>query len=61
MWCRSTGRLRPDPKRAAAVAGEDRGVLCAATAFDKTGVAAAVIARRGVNIVILVHRADLLH
>ena len=61
LSCRFTGRLRPDQEQAAAaVMGEGMGVLCAATAFGKTVVAAAVIARRGVNTLILVHRTDLL-
>lgn len=61
LSCRFTGRLRPDQEQAAAaVMGEDMGVLCAATAFGKTVVAAAVIARRAVNTLILVHRTDLL-
>ena len=38
----------------------DAGVLCAPTAFGKTVVAAAIIARRGVNTLILVHRTELL-
>jgi superfamily II DNA or RNA helicase len=36
------------------------GVLCAPTAFGKTVTAAAMIARRGVNTLILVHRTELL-
>jgi superfamily II DNA or RNA helicase len=39
---------------------QDTGVLCAPTAFGKTVVAAAMIARRRVNTLILVHRTDLL-
>jgi superfamily II DNA or RNA helicase len=38
----------------------DTGVLCAPTAFGKTVTAAALIARRGVNTLILVHRTELL-
>ena len=38
----------------------DAGVLCAPTAFGKTVAAAALIARRGVNTLVLVHRTDLL-
>jgi len=55
------GTLRLD--QAAAVAGMlqfDTGVLCAPTAFGKTVTAAALIARRGVNTLILVHRTELL-
>jgi superfamily II DNA or RNA helicase len=56
-----TGMLRADQE--AAVAGllaHDAGVLCAPTAFGKTVTAAAMIARRGVNTLVLVHRSDLL-
>lgn len=61
LSCRFTGRLRSDQEEAAAaIMAEDTGVLCAATAFGKTVVAASVIARRAVNTLILVHRADLL-
>lgn len=38
----------------------DTGVLCAPTAFGKTVVAAALIARRSVNTLVLVHRTELL-
>jgi len=38
----------------------DTGVLCAPTAFGKTVIAAAFIARRKVNTLILVHRTELL-
>jgi superfamily II DNA or RNA helicase len=38
----------------------DVGVLCAPTAFGKTVTAAAMIARRGVNTLVLVHRTELL-
>ena len=38
----------------------DTGVLCAPTAFGKTVTAAAIIARRGVNTLVLVHRTELL-
>ena len=55
------GTLRPDQE--AAVTGmlrHDTGVLCAPTAFGKTVTAAAMIARRGVNTLVLVHRTELL-
>ncbi len=55
------GTLRLDQE--AAVAGmlhHDIGVLCAPTAFGKTVTAAAMIARRGVNTLVLVHRTELL-
>ena len=39
---------------------EHAGVLCAPTAFGKTVTAAAIIARRGVNTLVLVHRTELL-
>jgi superfamily II DNA or RNA helicase len=43
-----------------AMLDHDMGVLCAPTAFGKTVVAAAMIARRRVNTLILVQRTDLL-
>lgn len=55
------GTLRLDQE--AAVSGmlhHDTGVLCAPTAFGKTVTAAAMIARRGVNTLVLVHRTELL-
>lgn len=55
------GTLRVDQE--AAVAGmlqHDIGVFCAPTAFGKTVTAAALIAQRGVNTLVLVHRTDLL-
>jgi superfamily II DNA or RNA helicase len=55
------GTLRLDQE--AAVSGmlhHDAGVLCAPTAFGKTVTAAAMIARRGVNTLVLVHRTELL-
>ena len=55
------GNLRLDQE--AAVAGilhHDIGVLCAPTAFGKTVTAAAMIARRGVNALVRVHRTELL-
>lgn len=55
------GTLRPDQDVAvAAVLRHDAGVLCAPTAFGKTVAAAAMIAERGVNTLILVHRTELL-
>ncbi len=55
------GALRPDQQLAvAAMLKHDAGVLCAPTAFGKTVTAAAIIARRGVNTLVLVHRTDLL-
>jgi superfamily II DNA or RNA helicase len=56
-----TGTLRLDQEAAAAaMLHYDAGVLCAPTAFGKTVTAAAMIARRGVNTLILVHRTELL-
>lgn len=55
------GTLRVDQE--AAVAGmlqHDAGVFCAPTAFGKTVTAAALIAQRGVNTLVLVHRTELL-
>ena len=55
------GTLRDDQQAAvAAVLKHDTGVLCAVTAFGKTVVAAAIMARRGVSTLILVHRTELL-
>lgn len=55
------GALRPDQELAvAAMLKHDAGVLCALTAFGKTVTAAALIARRGVNTLVLVHRTELL-
>ncbi|WP_109476690.1 DEAD/DEAH box helicase family protein [Paraburkholderia sp. C35] len=55
------GTLRPDQETAVtSMLGYDTGVLCAPTAFGKTVSAAAMIARRGVNTLILVHRTELL-
>jgi superfamily II DNA or RNA helicase len=55
------GALRPDQEAAAsAMMKYETGVLCAPTAFGKTVVAAAMIARRRVNTLILVHRTELL-
>jgi superfamily II DNA or RNA helicase len=55
------GILRPDQEAAVtAMLPFDAGVLCAPTAFGKTVTAAAMIARRGVNTLVLVHRTELL-
>ncbi|WP_232924309.1 DEAD/DEAH box helicase [Pseudomonas cichorii] len=55
------GTLRVDQEVAvSAMLSHDTGVLCAPTAFGKTVSAAALIARRGVNTLVLVHRTDLL-
>nr|WP_314480597.1 DEAD/DEAH box helicase family protein [uncultured Pseudomonas sp.] len=55
------GTLRPDQKDAIGkMLNHDTGILCAPTAFGKTVSAAALIARRGVNTLILVHRTELL-
>lgn len=54
------GELRPEQKAAAdAILKHDTGVLAAATAFGKTVVAAWIIAERGVNTLVLVHRRQL--
>jgi superfamily II DNA or RNA helicase len=59
---RFVGTLRPDQEEAvAAILERDMGVLSATTAFGKTVVAAAMIARRGVNTLVLVHRTALLY
>ena len=56
-----TGTLRADQEAAvAAMLTHDAGVFCAPTAFGKTVTAAAMIARRGVNTLVLVHRTELL-
>ena len=55
------GTLRLDQEAAvSAMLHHDTGVLSAPTAFGKTIVAAALIARRGVNTLVLVHRTELL-
>jgi superfamily II DNA or RNA helicase/very-short-patch-repair endonuclease len=55
------GTLRPEQKAAAtALAAHDTGVLSATTAFGKTVIAAWLIAQRGVNTLVLVHRRQLL-
>lgn len=55
------GSLREDQQAAvAAMLSHDFGVLCAPTAFGKTVTAAGLIAQRGVNTLVLVHRTELL-
>jgi len=55
------GTLRPDQEAAvAAMLRHDTGILRAPTAFGKTVAAASMIARRGVNTLVLVHRTELL-
>jgi superfamily II DNA or RNA helicase len=55
------GTLRIDQETAvSAMLQQDAGVLCAPTAFGKTVTAAAIISRRGVNTLVLVHRTELL-
>jgi superfamily II DNA or RNA helicase/very-short-patch-repair endonuclease len=54
------GELRPEQILAAqSMLAQDTGVLAAATAFGKTVVAAWLIAKRGVNTLVLVHRRQL--
>jgi superfamily II DNA or RNA helicase/very-short-patch-repair endonuclease len=56
-----TGELRAEQVAAAkALLAHDRGVLAASTAFGKTVLAAWMIAERGVNTLILVHRQQLM-
>jgi superfamily II DNA or RNA helicase len=55
------GELRAEQRQAAeALLGHDTGVLAATTAFGKTVVAASMIAARGCNTLVLVHRRQLL-
>lgn len=55
------GKLRKDQNAAVkAILKHETGVLCAPTAFGKTVTAAAIIARRKVSTLVLVHRAELL-
>ena len=55
------GELRPEQQAAAdAMLRHETGVLSATTAFGKTVLAAWLIARRGVNTLVLVHRQQLL-
>jgi superfamily II DNA or RNA helicase len=56
-----TGTLREDQEAAVeAMLAHQTGVLCAPTAFGKTVTAAALIARRQVSTIVLVHRNELL-
>jgi superfamily II DNA or RNA helicase len=52
---------RPQLRAFDTLAAHENGVLAATTAFGKTVVAAALIARRARNTLILVHRRELLH
>jgi superfamily II DNA or RNA helicase len=55
------GKLRPEQKKAVeALLRQDTGVLSASTAFGKTVVASFLIAKRGVNTLVMVHRRQLL-
>lgn len=55
------GELRPEQQEAAkAMLAHETGVLAATTAFGKTVLAAHLIAQRGVNTLVLVHREQLL-
>ncbi len=55
------GELRPEQLAAAqAVLAHDTGILSATTAFGKTVLGAWIIAQRGVNTLVLVHRRQLL-
>jgi len=54
------GNLRMDQEVAiSAMLHHDHGVLCAPTAFGKTVVGAAIIARRRVNTLVVIHRTEL--
>lgn len=56
-----TGELRPEQEEAAdAMLAHDTGVLAATTAFGKTVLATHLIATRGVNTLVLVHRQQLM-
>jgi Type III restriction enzyme, res subunit len=55
------GTLRSEQQAAAnAMLGHDTGVLAATTAFGKTVIAAWLVAQRGLNTLVLVHRQQLL-
>lgn len=61
ITARFTGSLRKDQKTAVReMLKHEVGVLCAPTAFGKTVTAAALIARRKVSTLVLVHRTELL-
>ena len=61
LAARFTGTLRPEQEAAAAaMLAHDTGVLSATTAFGKTVLAAQLIAARGVNTLVLVHRQQLM-
>ena len=61
IQCKFTGTLRDDQKTAVRqMLKHEVGVLCAPTGFGKTVIAAALIARRKVSTIVLVHRTDLL-
>lgn len=56
-----TGTLRKDQKAAVReMIQRETGILCAPTAFGKTVIAAALVARRKVSTLVLVHRTELL-
>lgn len=58
---RFIGKLRPDQKSAVrAILKQEMGILCAPSAFGKTVTTAALIAKRKVSSLILVHRTELL-
>ncbi|WP_340526777.1 DEAD/DEAH box helicase [Cupriavidus necator] len=58
--CRSPARCAPTSRPIADLLRHDTGILHAPTAFGKTVTAAAMIALRGVNTLVLVHRRELL-
>ena len=61
MHATFNGVLRPDQQEALeAITKHDFGMLIAPTAFGKTVTAAAVIAKRKVSTLVIVHRADLM-
>jgi superfamily II DNA or RNA helicase len=60
MRAKFQGELRPEQAVAAqSLLAYDIGVLAAPTAFGKTVIAAWLIAKRGVNTLVLVHRRQL--
>ncbi len=61
VWVKFLGKLRKDQKTAVReLLKHETGVLSAPTAFGKTVIAAAIVARRKVSTLVLVHRAELL-